>query len=376
VENRWHTFVFAAQLLAAAPCLHGDGVLHAFRGSPDGAEPIAPLVADAAGNLYGTTYRGGGVNNVGAVFELSSNGAGGYTYREIYMFQFGVGDAENPNGQLLVDGNGNLFGTAMFGGAGGGVGAIFELSPVAGGGWSEKVIYSFSAGTGDGFYPGGGLISDAAGNLYGVTQNGGTNDTGTVFELSPDGAGGWRESVLYSFTGSRNAGPDGAAPLGGLVFDKAGNLFGTTYFGGVHRDGAVFELSPAAGGGWTEKIIHSFNGNDGCNPMTTLIWDNAGNLYGTTSNQGSAISPNCTTYGTVFKLTPPTTTVGWPESMVHRFLANDGNFPNGIVFDSAGSHLRDDIPGRPVRIGRNLQARPDRGRHMDGNGHPCFYWPG
>jgi uncharacterized repeat protein (TIGR03803 family) len=96
-------------------------------------------------------------------------------------------------------------------------------------------------------------------------------------------------------------------------------------------------LSPAAGGGWTEKIIHSFNGNDGCNPMSSLIWDSAGNLYGTASNQGSSISPSCTNYGTVFKLTPPTTTVGWPESTVHVFLAKDGNYPNGIVFDSAGN---------------------------------------
>jgi len=205
----------------------------------------------------------------------------------------------------------------MFGGTGG-VGAVFELSPVAGGGCSEKVIYSFSAGTGGGFYPDGGVISDAAGNLYGVTQNGGTAGSGTVFQLSPDGAGGWRESVLYSFTGSRNSGPDGAAPLGGLVFDKA-------------RQSVRHDIPRRRATAATR--------------CRALIWDSAGNLYGTTSNQEAAISPNCTTYGTVFKLTPPTTTVGWPETAVHRFLAAvTGTARTGSSLIRR-EHLRYDLPG-------------------------------
>jgi uncharacterized repeat protein (TIGR03803 family) len=130
VDHRFRTFILAAQTLAAAPYLCADGVVHAFRGSPDGDRPIAPLVADGAGNLYGTTFNGGRVNNVGTVFELSPNGTGGYSYRGLYAFQFATGDAENPHGPLLLDSNGNLFGTGLFGGSGGG--AIFELSPAAG----------------------------------------------------------------------------------------------------------------------------------------------------------------------------------------------------------------------------------------------------
>jgi uncharacterized repeat protein (TIGR03803 family) len=159
--------------------------------------------------------------------------------------------------------------------------------------WYEKVLHSFNGG--DGANPAAGLIFDAAGNLYGTTTGGGTSGYGTVFELTPMGGGGWTETILYSF----GNGTDGAIPYAGLIFDAAGNLYGTTFGGGPYGGaGTVFELTPTAGGGWTETVLHSFNGGDGANPVAGLIFDAAGNLYGTTTGGG--------TYGggTAFELSP------------------------------------------------------------------------
>lgn len=323
------TVAFSGTALAAT----GE-VLHIFKGTANGSYPIAPLATDSRGNLYGTTHFGGAANE-GTVFELSPDGSGHYTYTEIYDFQFGVGDAEQPDGgPLLVDGSGNLFGTTLYGGANG-QGVVYELSPVAGGGWSEKVIYSFgpSCCTTDGFYPVGGVVMDAAGNLYGATENGGTKDVGTVFELSPNGSGGWTESILYSLTGNRNSGPDGAAPAAGVAFDAAGNLYGTTALGGQYLNGIVFELSPSRGGAWTEKVIHAFSGADGCNPAARPVVDSAGNVYGTTSNQ---YTDTCIGGGTVFRLTPSSR--GWKQTVLHEFKTRyDGDIPNGIILDSQGN---------------------------------------
>src|ERR1039458_6939697 len=174
-------------------------------------------------------------------------------------------------------------------------GTVFELTPQAGGGWTETVIHSFGSGT-DGAGPWAGLIFDAAGNLYSTTKGGGTYNGGTVFELTPQAGGGWTEQVLHSFQG----GADGAQPYAGLIFDAAGNLYGTTYFGGAYGYyGTVFDLTPAAGGTWTEKVLYNFSGfPDGINPVGGLIFDGTGNLYGTTYLGG--------TYGkgTLFELTP------------------------------------------------------------------------
>jgi uncharacterized repeat protein (TIGR03803 family) len=145
-------------------------------------------------------------------------------------------------------------------------------------------LYNFT-GLGDGGGPRAALIMDGAGNLYSTTGAGGTFDYGTVFKLSPNAGGGYDESVLYSFTG----GNDGAGPWGGLITDSAGNLFGTTFAGGAYHQGVVFKLSPTAGGGYTESVLYSFTGgNDGGNPEAGLIFDSAGNLYGTTANGGSS----------------------------------------------------------------------------------------
>ena len=205
--------------------------------------------------------------------------------------------------------------------------------------WNEKVLHNFTNNGTDGFFPTSGLIFDAAGNLYGTTFNGGAyNRFGTVFELSPVPGGGWTETVLHSFN---NDGTDGWTPTAGLIFDAAGNLYGTTGSGGAYHGGTVFELSPMLGGGWTETILHSFgNGTDGAGPGGgSLIFDAAGNLYGTTTLGGTFNCPSdgggC---GTVFELTP---TVGgaWTETVLYNFRrGSDGHLPYaGLIFDATGN---------------------------------------
>src|ERR1019366_9536867 len=217
---------------------------------------------------------------------------------EQVLHSFGNGtDGANPQAGLIVDAAGNLYGTTVGGGTYG-YGTVFELTPNGSGGWTEKVLYSFcsQAYCPDGSEPYAGLIFDAVGNLYGTTLDGGTNwFGGTVFELTPAGGGSWTETVLHSF--NKN-GTDGANPYAGLIFDAVGNLYGTTEEGGTYGYGTVFELTPAAGGVWTEKVLHNFNNNgtDGGTPYAGLIFDAARNLYGTTAGGGTYYS------GTVFRV--------------------------------------------------------------------------
>ena len=272
-----------------------ETVLYHFSNYPDGAYPVAGLIFDAAGNLYGTT-GGGGTRDVGTVFELTPKAGGGWTETVLYNFSTKGPVGAYPYAGLIFDGAGNLYGTTSEGGTRG-VGTVFELTPKAGGGWTEQVLYNFSTNGPVGAYPFAGLIFDAAGNLYGTTNRGGTHGYGTVFELTPTAGGGWTEAVLYSFSTN---GPVGAYPDAGLIFDKNGNLYGTTYEGGTDNSGTVFELTPKAGGGWTEKVLYSFhyNGPDGYHPWAGLVFDAAGNLYGTTSDGGTFGA------GVVFEITP------------------------------------------------------------------------
>jgi uncharacterized repeat protein (TIGR03803 family) len=236
---------------------------------------------------------------------------------------------------------GNLFGTTQAGGngacPGGGCGTVFELTPTRGGGWTEKVLHSFNGK--DGYLPWGGLTFDAAGNLYGTTANGGnacTNGScGVVFELTPKADGSWTEKILHKFNGH-----DGWSPQANLIFDTAGNLYGTTYLGGI-GDGTVFELTPEADGRWTEKVLHRFNNTegrpDGANPSASLVFDGAGNLYGTTAMGGSGYCNDpC---GTVFELIRKTGG-GWTEKVPHNFTDNgkDGFNPwAGLTLDASGN---------------------------------------
>jgi uncharacterized repeat protein (TIGR03803 family) len=332
-----------------------EKVLHNFT-STDGANPQSGLIFDAAGNLYGTTTLGGAYN-LGTVFELSPTMRGGWTEKVLHSFNLNSGDGSYPESGLIFDAAGNLYGTTLLGGTNKS-GTAFELSPAQGGQWTERVLYSFGNGI-DGAYPFyGSLIFDATGSLYGTTSSGGiyncqgNGGCGTVFKLTPTVGGAWAETVLYNF---RN-GTDGYGPESGLVLDAAGNLYGTTAFGGTSNCrvgqwsgcGTAFELSPAADGGWTEKVLHNFNGPDGETPLAALIFDTAGNLYGTTEGGGSN-----TNDGTVFQLSPQAGG-GWTESVLYSFSQQGsggyGPAADTLVFDAMGN-LYDTVYGGGANFG-------------------------
>jgi uncharacterized repeat protein (TIGR03803 family) len=274
-------------------------VLYSFTGGADGAYPFIGLMLDAKGNLYGTTTAGGNTSaNGGVVFKVDPT-----TKKETVLYTFCPGgfghctDGYYPLAGVIMDAKGNLYGTAAFGGnlsdcSGGGCGVVFKLSSKG----EETVLYSFTAGT-DGGYPYEGLIFDAKGNLYGTTAQGGDlsdcsgRGCGVVFKLSSKG----KETVLHSFTGA-----DGAQPNnGGLIFDAKGNLYGTTTHGGASSFGVAFKLAPNSGGTWTETVLHSFTGRaDGAAPFGSLILDAKGDLYGAAELGGTS------DFGVVFKLTP------------------------------------------------------------------------
>jgi len=282
---------------------------------------------------------------------MMSTRAAAQTEGVLHSFSYNQKDGFHPVGTLTIDAAGNLYGTAGYGGAnagcyttGEGCGSVFELTPRTGGGWAEKPLHNFGGGK-DGASPWAGVIFDAAGNLFGTTVNGGTNNSGTVFELSPVSGGGWTERIIHSF----GAGIDGFGPTGSLVLDGAGNLYGTTQYGGAFgaggaNGGTVFELTPKTGGGYSEKILHSFgHGHDGFTPASNVIFDAAGNLYGTTY-YGGLSSTSCNpdvhvSCGTVFELTP-TSSGPWTETILHSFgnYGTDGNFPyGGLIFDASGN---------------------------------------
>jgi uncharacterized repeat protein (TIGR03803 family) len=312
-----------------------EALLYTFEILPSGylATP-GPLIFDGAGNLYGTTFNGANGNPAtnpsgsGVVFELSLTEDG--TWTETVLYSFNGGDGMNPGGALIFDGAGNLYGTTSGGGANSGNyinpspgGTVFELSPVSGGGWTEKVLYSFGASATDGNSPLSGLIFDASGNLYGTTSSGGAHGSGTVFELTPAAGGAWTEKVLYSFGADDG---DGADPSAGLTIDAKGNFYGTTPSGGISGGGTVFELRPGAGGVWTENILYTFS--NGVSPTSGVIFDAYGNLYGETG-------------GVVFELIPAASGV-WTEQVLHTFsskstVSNGVGPEGGLIFDPSGN---------------------------------------
>ena len=322
-------------------------VIHRFHGSKaDGELPVGQLLFDSAGNLYGTTFSDGNSNTCGAqqhtdcgtVFELSPTSKGGWSEKVLYRFTHGT-DGAYPTGNLVLDSAGNLFGTTLGGGSFNGnncslfgCGVVFELSPGASG-WTEAVLHTFTGGS-DGYTPRG-LTPDTSGNLLGVAESGGTANSnceagcGTVFKLTP-AAGGWSLSVIYSFSG----GSDGGYPISPLVFDTQGNLFGTTLLGGSvqcpNECGTVFELSPN-GSGWNFSDVYSFSGPDGADPQG-ILFDSAGNLFGAAS--GGKTTCGC---GVLFELVPASG--NWTETVLYTFNGkSDGQFPNPVIQDGAG-HL-------------------------------------
>jgi len=239
-------------------------------------------------------------------------------------------DGLYPLTGLIIDSSGDIYGTTSGGGAYGDYGTVFRLAPNGDNGWTESVLHSFNGQDGDG--PGK-LIFDAAGNLYGTASSGGAFGYGAVFQMTTDGDGSWTESVLYSFN---NDSHDGIYPAAGLIFDQAGNLYGTTTSGGAFGiSGVVFRLNPSGDGRWTESVLHSFSGKDGWGPYGELIFDGSGNLYDTTYGGGAHDG------GTVFKLAP-NADGSWTETLLHSFnnRRGDGSGPvAGLIFDSAGNLL-------------------------------------
>jgi len=297
-----------------------ETVIHTFNGS-DGQYPYAGLIFDAAGNLYGSTTELGAYGG-GTIFKLTPDRRGNWT--ETVIHNFNGDDGFSPVGELIFDTAGNLYGTTDWGGTYG-EGTAFKLTPNPDGSWSETVLHGF--GGEDGARPQGSLIFDNAGNLYGTTFNGGVGDNrGTVFKLTPNPDGTWSHTVIHYFHYS-----DGARPRGALVFDVAGNLYGTTQEGGSHGQGTVFKLTPNPDGSWTRSKVHSFNGQDGGWPLAGLIFDEAGNLYGTTYFGGIRDA------GTAFKLTP-NPDGSWKRTTLHAFKGTDGAGPYaGLIFDAAGN---------------------------------------
>ncbi len=360
--------VCALALLATAAEAQTFTVLHSFTYGADGAAPFAGVTLDGAGDLYGTTVAGGGGNGTGTVYKLTHRdghwtfatlynhgGYGGVTigpnsslygtyvagasggvfnlqppphflpnllapWRETTLYSL----PPSPSGQfysgVVFDRAGNIYGATLYDGSLG-AGTVYELSP-SNGGWTGTVIHNFGNGL-DGDFPYASLLIDAAGNLYGTTLQGGAYGDGTVFELSPS-AGGWTESILYSFSG----GADGGDPYGGLIFDSSGNLYGATaglYTGG--QGGSVFKLTPS-GDTWIFSVLYSFtDGGDECGPRGTPAMDAAGNLYDTTT----CFPEN------VFKLT--NNNGDWTYSSLHQFTGgDDGALPiAGVTLDANGN---------------------------------------
>lgn len=359
-----------------------ETVLHNFK-SKEGASPMLGLIFDSSGNLYGAAGEEGS-SNCGSVFELSPSGSS-WTEKTLYAFK-GGNDGCTPVATLIFDKSGNLYGTTKLGGSHG-VGTAYKLSK-SGSSWSESLLHTFG-GTKDGQYPTGNLVIDSSGNLYGTTEGGGSHGNGqetvggTAFKLAPKSGGGWAETVMHNF----GASSDGISPRANLVADSSGNYYGSTFFGGTHSAGIVFKLAPS-GSSWTETTIHNFN-TDGSNPAAGLIFDSSGNLYGTTvaggefgggiafklsrsgnkwsettlypffqgfydphlpysglvfdksgNLYGATVVGGCcrTYYGEVFELTP-TSSGYWNQIDLYDFDSTHGAGPaNGsLVFDSSGN---------------------------------------
>jgi uncharacterized repeat protein (TIGR03803 family) len=322
------TLLFVLALVVAqSASAQTESVLYSFcpkgGGCPDGYSP-GGLVADSAGNLYGPTYYGG-TGNGGVAFKLTPSGQESL----LYTFSRAPHYGWDSQGRLLLDKQGNLYGTTSKGGTNSlhfqtGDGIAFKLSPDG----TETTLYNFGAYNTDGAQPAAGLVMDAGGNFYGTTFFGGVYTHGTLFRLTPDGA----ETILHNFAFD---GTDGFYPAGSLLLDSSGNLYGTTTDGGAYDAGTVFEVTAEG----SYRVLYSFDGaaGDGVIPLTGLTLDSTGNLYGVTYRGGAY--DNNQDGGTVFKLSPSSNS-SWTETLLYNFGQNSGSCQepdSNVLFDAEGN---------------------------------------
>jgi len=379
-----------------------EQVVYSFAGGTDGADPATDLTSGGDGSFYGTTVTGGRYYNCGTIFKLTPRSSPPWQESVLYNFTC-YGDGKNPYGGVTFDRNADLFGTTVAGGsgpicAGDGCGVAWELNASG-----ESVLHSFAGGD-DGYGPGGALTMDRKGNLYGTTPDGGAHYSGVVYELSHH-KGSWRERVIHAFNGGSEGGvgslgrlliagldgtrglygvteiggahgagtlykldrrsgkwlfttlysfkstPDCGSPYGGLIADRHGNLYGTTYYGGANGLGCVFKFASDRMY-YKESVLYSFKGgNDGSAPTSTLLLNGRGTLYGTTSAGGG--SCDC---GTVFKLNTKT----GAESVLHSFSGGqDGSYPYyGLVPDGSGHLLGTTATGGTSNQGVAFEITP------------------
>jgi uncharacterized repeat protein (TIGR03803 family) len=361
--------VFSVLLLGATHLAQAqtEAALYNFGGAPDGANPQSRLTADSSGNLYGTTWGGG--MGYGTVFELSPNGSGGWTETVLYNFcsESNCADGSYPTyAYVTFDKLGNLYGTAYAGGANG-YGVVYKLTPGQSG-WTETVLYNFcsESNCADGANPVNGLVMDMAGNLYGTTYSGGSGGNGSVFQLRSSG-GNWTEKVIYNIKSTYsglamdangdiygttyrtafrlhrtrtgfwspsviftfvNGVKNGINPNGTVVLDSAGNVYGTTFTGGADNAGLVYKLSLGTSGKYTEQILHTFDGVYGGKPLAGLVFDSAGNLFGTTT-QGGRFSD-----GVIYEMVAGST--GYTFRVINAFMGENGNGSDASMIVAGG----------------------------------------
>lgn len=332
----WGT-VFKLTPPAAGKTQWTKTLLYAFTAGADGSHPRGGVIIDSKGALYGTTADGG---LAGKVFKLTPPvpPATKWTYTVLYSFGSGS-DGNTPLAGLIMDSTGALYGTTAYGGGYGYYGTVFKLTPPAAPKtqWTETVLHRFpSASTSDGFGPYAGLAFDSKGTLYGTTYFGGTSGSGTIFKLTPPAPGktAWTETVVYSFKGLT----DGVHPVADLSVDSKGALYGTTPYPGGGDCGTVFKLTPPVPNQtqWSKTVLYGFgNGVNGCDPEAGVILDSNGALYGTTKGGSSPLNG-----GTIFKLAPPAAgKTAWTETVLYGFKnGTDGYGPvSDLIFDKNGA---------------------------------------